>query len=274
MRNYILLLSLSFLFAFQIGKAQSQNQSSSIYVYESNGEAFYLVLNGVRQNYYPQSNVQISGLVADNYSVEIIFKNKYLGKIGPIACPVVDATFQYGQSIYELSLNQLGYYQMQLKQFFPGFTLMPTNHAHHVVQYHSTAYTQAPVYHSQTTTVVNGQENQTQTIQSPIPNYNGPIGCADWPIEDAQFSRALRSIQAKDFDRTKLVVAKQITRANCLTSAQVKQIARLFSFDSGRLEFAKFAYDHTYDVGNYFIVNDVFDFDKNVRELSQYIANQ
>jgi hypothetical protein len=40
------------------------------------------------------------------------------------------------------------------------------------------------------------------------------------------------------------------------------------------LDFAKFAYDHTYDIGNYYKVNDVFSFESSVDELDQYIRSR
>ncbi len=288
-----------FLGLFFITSALAQNQpSSSMYVYAQNGESFYLVLNGIRQNYYPQSSVQLSGLTGTDYSVQVVFKNGHLGKIGPVNCSIVDASFQYGQSIYKVGINDMGFYDFTLEHFFPGFTLMPTNQTHHVVSYHNVTYDQPPAHHpfhpisgqaiGSTITClptctpnhhVCGITSTTEVAQpappaNPMPNYNGVVGCADWPISDQDFQRALQSIQKKDFDRTKLVVAKQITRVNCLTALQVKKIASLFDFDSAKLEYAKFAYEHTYDIGNYFIVNDVFDFDKNARELSLYITNK
>jgi hypothetical protein len=45
----------------------------------------------------------------------------------------------------------------------------------------------------------------------------------------------------------------------------------LFNFESSRLEFAKFAYGYTYDLGNYFIVNDAFNFESSISELDRYI---
>ena len=46
----------------------------------------------------------------------------------------------------------------------------------------------------------------------------------------------------------------------------------LFSFDSSRLEFAKFAYGHTVDRNRYFQTYNSFTFDSSVNELSEFIA--
>ena len=103
-----------------------------------------------------------------------------------------------------------------------------------------------------------------------MPGYNGRVGCP-WPMKPQDFQRAKLSIENADFSSDKQTIAKQIVSSNCLTAEQVKQIVSLFDFESGKLEFAKFAYTHTYDVGNYFIINDAFDFSSSIKELDEYI---
>ncbi len=102
--------------------------------------------------------------------------------------------------------------------------------------------------------------------------YNGPIGCP-WPMDDAQFSDAKRSVSSKDFEDSKLTVAKQITGSNCLTASQVREMMGVFDFEDSKLEYAKFAYNRTYDLGNYYKLNDAFDFESSIDELNQYINN-
>lgn len=59
--------------------------------------------------------------------------------------------------------------------------------------------------------------------------------------------------------------------ANCLLSYQVKQIILLFGFEDTRLELAKYASGHTYDPGNYYMLNDAFTFESSIEELNNYI---
>ncbi len=103
-----------------------------------------------------------------------------------------------------------------------------------------------------------------------MPGYSGNVGCP-WPMKPQDFQRAKHSIENADFSSDKQTIAKQIVSSNCLTAEQVKQIVSLFDFESGKLEFAKFAYTHTYDIGNYFIINDAFDFSSSIKELDEYI---
>lgn len=103
-----------------------------------------------------------------------------------------------------------------------------------------------------------------------MPGYSGPTGC-NWPVSDSQFSSMKNSIGSKDWDDTRLAVAKQIIGSNCLTSAQVADVTRLMEWDKARLDIAKFAYGHTYDIGNYYLVNDAFEWESNIEELTEYI---
>jgi len=128
----------------------------------------------------------------------------------------------------------------------------------------SETYTETHTTTTTTTTSTGGADHYVMT------GYSGAIGCP-WPMEESEFANAKRSVASKDFDDTKLTVAKQITGANCLTADQVRRMMEEFSFEDDKLEYAKFAYDKTYDIGNYYKLNDAFDFDSSVDELNEYI---
>jgi len=120
--------------------------------------------------------------------------------------------------------------------------------------------TPPPDYTMQPTYPANPQNPQGYT----------PYGCA-YPMNPYDFSNALQSIASKSFEDTKLTIAKQILSSNCLTAAQVKQVMQKFSFESTKLDFAKFAFGRTVDRQNYFQLNDAFEFESSITELNQYI---
>ena len=133
--------------------------------------------------------------------------------------------------------------------------------------------------YTETTTTTSSSYNETPDevviVQNHyvMPGYGGPIGCP-YPMSETDFNSAKESIASKSFSDSKLTLAKQITNSNCLTSNQAKQIIQLFDFEATRLEYAKFAYGHTYDIGNYYQVNDAFDFESSIDELNKYIENK
>lgn len=120
----------------------------------------------------------------------------------------------------------------------------------------------------------NTQTNTNWNTQNnTMPDYNGPVGCPN-PMSSSSFETAKSSIQSKSFENTKFEVAKQIIGQNCMTSAQVLQICKLFGFEQTKLDFAKFAYSRTYDKANYFKVNDAFGFESSITELQEYIKGE
>jgi hypothetical protein len=128
-----------------------------------------------------------------------------------------------------------------------------------------------------TTTTTTGDPNYNQSAPPPdngyvMPGYNGPVGCP-MPMSHDDYESAKATIASKDFENTKLDIAKQIVSSNCLLAEQVRGIMKLFTFENSKLEFAKFAYAHTYDKGNYFKVNDAFEFDSSATDLSNYISS-
>lgn len=113
----------------------------------------------------------------------------------------------------------------------------------------------------------------TQQTPSPVPGYNGPVGCYR-PMDEMAFQKAKETIKSKAFEDSKLTIAKQIASNNCLLARQVKEIMQLFSYETTRLEFAKFAYRYTYDIGNYYLVNDAFQYESSIEELNRFLGNR
>jgi len=120
-----------------------------------------------------------------------------------------------------------------------------------------------------TTTTQSGslmvEPETTQTISN--------VGCST-TIGSADFKNGLNSVEKQSFADTKLKVAKNFTRSNCLTVNQIKQVIALFSFEENKLEYAKFAYDYCVDKNNYFQLSDVFSFSSSTDELNDFLENK
>lgn len=133
--------------------------------------------------------------------------------------------------------------------------------------------------HTTTTTTGGGttvHDEPPARIEEPVyrmPGYSGPIGCP-MPMSSGEFNDAKASISAKSFEDSKMTLAKQIGGNQCFSVDQVKGIMGLFSFEDSKLDFAKFAYDHTHDKGNYYKVNDAFTFETSIEALDEYIKGR
>lgn len=142
----------------------------------------------------------------------------------------------------------------------------------------NTATTTSTSYSSTTTTTTTSggiqQPTETVVVTQPaiiyVPGYTGNVGCP-MPVNQGEFEGIKRTISSKSFEDSKLTIAKQVVANKCLTCGQVKEIMKLFSFEDSRLDFAKFAYKHTYDIENYYMLNDAFTFESSIDELNEYI---
>ena len=123
--------------------------------------------------------------------------------------------------------------------------------------------------YSTTTTTTSGNVGTVQNGYV-MPGYNGNVGCSGYPMSENQFSQVVQSIESKGFDDSKLTMSKQVISTNCMTSNQVKRLMLLFSFEDTRLDLAKYAYGYTYDIGNYYQLNDAFKFESSIEELNEY----
>lgn len=93
-------------------------------------------------------------------------------------------------------------------------------------------------------------------------------------MDAASFGKAKQTIESKGFDDTRLSTAKQVAKANCLTTDQILEIMQIFGFEESRLAFAKYAYDFCFDQNNYYNVSQGFSFDSSTEELNEYIETK
>jgi len=123
---------------------------------------------------------------------------------------------------------------------------------------------------------VDPQPTQPQPVlpPNPVPSYTGPIGCEFPSLPQSEFQAALQSVRSNSFASTRKTVALQVINRNCFTVRQVQQMVEVFDFESDRLEVAKAAYPHTFDINNYHLLQAAFSFESNVEELSQFVGQK
>jgi hypothetical protein len=98
-------------------------------------------------------------------------------------------------------------------------------------------------------------------------NYGWAAVCA------TDFNLGYNSIRHYAFDRDRLTAANRFARNHHLTVKQVRKIIHMFTFESTKLKFAKYAFGRTCDVENYHLVFDCLTFNSSRRELDRYINN-
>lgn len=117
-----------------------------------------------------------------------------------------------------------------------------------------------------------------------VKHHPGPLIQPRHPIHPAphheevgmnprDFDDAVRVISDENFDEKRLSIAKRIITDNPMSTRQIVGICKLFTFESNRLEFAKYAYPHCVDANNYFLVDEVFTFKSSKEELYNFIRD-
>lgn len=328
-KHFIILATLMLI----IGSAFAQK--SNLVFFTEQGEPFYVILNGVKQNADARTNVKITDLTAPSYKCKIIFKNNNLGQLDktiylnqgtettytirknnkgswiirwmnespvasstanpntyvysntePVPEPVVNNTNPTPVNTTPPNSANVG---INLSDPATGTNLnvnFNTNLKPNQNNTNTTNTTNTTTTTTTTTTTstnnnnnrnfpnqpYNNRNNQRQ-VTNAVPGYYGPYGC-NYPMTAANFANAKSSVSSKNFESSKLTVAKQVITNNCLTTSQIKEIVKLFDFESTRLEYAKFAYSYVYDKGNYYQLNDAFDFESSIDELNNFIGSK
>lgn len=307
MRNFLFLI-----FAFFSMNVISQENNAIFF--SQNGEQFFVIVNGVKQNEVPAANVKVTGLNAPNYKVKIIFsnglheinKNIYFNEMG-------------SEITYLIKQDKKGTYKLRFFSQVPLAQAAPPSPEQSVIVYHVNPLPPSNTTVIQTTTTSEVQPSQSASVgvniggtginmnvsihdgsviettsssvtttttttdfshslQSDpvmveyVHGYHGKIGCPV-PMLPQDFQSAKQTIASKSFEDSKLAIAKQIVNSNCLTSEQVRDLLRLFDFEDTKLQFAKYCYGYTYDLGNYYKVNDAFEFESSIDELNKYIES-
>lgn len=299
--------TLALLLICLLSTALLKAQNANIVFFSENGERFSVVMNGMLQNIQPETNIKVTDLPAPSYKVKIIFEEKKLGEVNKTIYlnPGSETTYavrfikKKGYTLRLINsyaiINEL---VMVPGQMVTGFNpLGVSNNAGS-----STSIVNTTTINNNITISANGVGNSVNVVNSNdnignqtassgtgigsgggnlpgslptgyvLPGYEGIYGCP-YPMSPGEFDAAMASIKSKSFEDSKLTIAKQIIKTNCLLSAQVREIMYLFNFEDTRLDLAKFAYAYTLDLGNYYKLNDAFTFESSIDELNRFIGN-
>lgn len=150
-------------------------QASKISVFSENGEKFWVVINGIRQNSKAQTNVKVEGLDQPNYRVRVIFEDE---KITPVDKSIMttDVDDKPTYCTYVLRKDKKGAMQMKVNSYMPlgEDNKQSSPPGQEVVQYHteeiSTGQQQADVNVSGISAGIQISENGSAVDNAGDPN--------------------------------------------------------------------------------------------------------
>ncbi len=273
----------------------------SIVIFTEDNSKFTLFLNNIQQHEFPESNVLVTNLNAPLYKAKLVFESSEKETLETnMYMPDQSAEITYIVTEKKGKLRMRMFSAVPLPDVYVeipnqrviGTVITEPVYTETVSTRVNTSNTMGGIgmdvniggtgvsvnvnvndnlgYYEETTTVVSSSSQQNHYVMQ---GYGGPIGCP-WPMEVSDFQEAKRTVSSKTWDETRLSLAKQIVASNCLFADQVRDMVQLMEWEETKLDFAKFAYDYTYDIGNYFKVSQAFEWEDSTEELNRYIANR
>ena len=271
-------------------------QNSTVQLTSENMAFFTVSVDGIRLASEASVLQQITGLnEGGQYNLFIDYVSPDFSDVRTKL--VLSANGGQGAGIYSYTIPSFFQNGLRLDAFIPtsDMSMMSGNVVivnpdgmnleHMSMNVQSGQASQASMNISMNTGQMSGAQQQQQQQQLPPPSqnesvqivyvegYSGSIGC-ETPVGPDRFERMMDRIYDASFSDEKVNIAKQILRANCIVIEQLVEILEEVAFDEGQLDLAKFAYEHVYDIENYFEVYGVFSFSSSSEELDTYLQSQ
>ncbi|PRY11040.1 uncharacterized protein DUF4476 [Pontibacter ummariensis] len=115
-------------------------------------------------------------------------------------------------------------------------------------------------------------EDHQEPYRQPVrPRYDNDYSnnCSKLMTEQ-ELDRLVQTMGSRDFESTKLSIARDAVRHGSILADDLKRILQQFEYESTQIEFAKYAYDYLCDREHFYYIYDLFQFDSSVRELEEY----
>lgn len=100
--------------------------SASATFFAAEGEKFWVIMDGIKQNVNADANVKVTGLNKDNYQVKIIFADSKLGSINKMIY-TKNYEEKFADVTYKIAKNKKGAYVVSISSFSEAQTGNPSN---------------------------------------------------------------------------------------------------------------------------------------------------
>jgi Domain of unknown function (DUF4476) len=233
-------------------------QTGNILISSESGELINVSINGVKQNPIALANVEIMGLKPPSAAITVTFENITLGSTNGIVKVIAGH-----ELTYKMKKNNAQWQFMLLNDMpiaDPKIGLTDPR---------ETLIQQPPSPPIETMSSSVTQPNITLASAT----VSQPSGCG-LAMATTAFAAAKSAIVPSASEVSKLQVAKQLAQNNCLSPTQITDVMQMLALESSKLDFSKFAYDHTSDKNNYTNVINSFSSETAKKELSNFIASK
>lgn len=240
-------------------------KASSAFYLKINQQGRYTVFLNNNPNTAQQNIFRFNNLLPGNYSIRIVSNNGwnqqniYQGNIH------IQHGIKYAAE-YSLGLGFQVVAQIPTMQnlwYMDEFAMNGNSGCNQINPYHSPFYPQ--------------NNNHTPIIPS-FPNYTPTFPQNSWNqpqiMNSNSFNILLNTVKNTPFDNNKVLVIQTSLKDSFITTAQVKELLNLLSFENNKISVAKYCYEKTVDRQNYFEIYNSFSFSSSIQDLSTYIASR
>jgi hypothetical protein len=226
-------------------------QTGNIVVFAPKGEKFTIFIGNTIQNTDPASRVEADNPGGPTFKIRVVFPDASIHELTKLVFNKPSSTM-----FFKVEKNAKG-----------AFTLESTT---------SEWMDKSAVNEPDNTPPPPPAASDQSKKESKSPETGKKMetkGCEN-PISDADFTAQLIDISARPFEPMQLSAAKKMAETHCLLVSQIKLVLNVFDSESSRLSFAKFAYDYTYDRGNYTEVREELHSQKSRDDLDRFVSSK
>ncbi len=119
-----------------------------------------------------------------------------------------------------------------------------------------------------------GGKNSSEVHDQHDKDKNIDPECRNVVMSDKDFKEFKKSIGNMNFENTNVTITESMLDQNTVSTKQLAELLTFFTFESNKLDIAKYAYTHTCDKKNYYMLYNSFNFDSSVEELKNYISGK
>ncbi|UPZ35146.1 DUF4476 domain-containing protein [Sphingobacterium sp. PCS056] len=249
-KSYIIAI---FLFCFSLTYSQNRIGSGGNVTIFSDRDPFYLFINGIQYNDQPSKQVRVEQLKDHLYDLQVEFVGRVKSSLSKKGVSVLNEDGEFLDLTYLAnSIRSNRMRSLTLYAMFPADNHLPDPRDAQVFAY--------------------GRPKQIVDSESEY-EYGHETYYGD-EMTVSEFNAFLKTIDQGGFDNDKLKIASMSTSQVSFSLNQIKDVLKRFSWDEGKLAFAKMAYANCPEKRNYMLLTDQFSFGDSKNKLLDFIKNQ
>lgn len=242
-----------FLFCFCLVHGQNRSSRGGNVTVFSDREAFYLYINGIQYNERPTKQIRVERMKDHSYDIQVDFVGREKSTLLKRGISMVNEEGSFLDLTYLANASRSNRTRsLTLYALFPAEEDMPDSRTAQVFIY----------------------GRPKQMIEGEFDPGSGGDDYYGEQMTNAEFNAFLKTIDQAGFDNDKLKIAGMTAPQVAFSVNQIKEILKKFSWDEGKIAFAKMAYSNCPEKRNYMTLTDQLAFGDSKNKLMDFIKNQ